>query len=368
VTVTTLNDMAYTEKVKELSRELKMNLNILTKPRLDLIALAILSLVKMCSISLVQISLGMDTKSKHLSNYRRLQRFIEQVSWDSLELMRLVIKWVQIQGPYTLLIDRTQWQFGSRKINILCISILGQGYSIPIAWSLLDKKGNSSQRERKDLMEKVIASLGSDQIEWIVGDREFGGKHWYKYLIDNGIKYAIRLKDNQIVYRYGKRRSVKRAISNNARKGQHCDGKRYWLGGVQVYLHGFRIRNDKHKLEYLIIASTCKQTDVIELYRNRWYIENMFKDMKSNGLSIEDTHVTNLDRLHTLLGLVVLAHAWIIRIGKWVEKRCRNPLKDHKPKKRRKSVFRMGLDTLKRDILCNNHRKIWIYIRFLSCT
>ncbi|MBK9741917.1 MAG: hypothetical protein IPO94_02700 [Saprospiraceae bacterium] len=36
----------------------------------------------------------------------------------------MILKWLKLDdGPYTLLIDRTNWEFGKKKINILMISV-----------------------------------------------------------------------------------------------------------------------------------------------------------------------------------------------------------------------------------------------------
>ncbi len=360
--------MATQKQVTELARELIKNLPSLTKPRTYLIAYAVLSIVQVCSISLVQIAMGMATCCKYSSNYRRLQRFIDQIDWPTNELMRLIVKWANIDGPFTLLIDRTNWQFGQSKINILCISILCDGYSVPIAWRLLDKKGNSRQDERIKLLGSIIDTFGADQIDWLVADREFHGEHWLNYLNNNNIKFAIRLCKTRKVKRYGRARCVVSTISSNKRNKQHTDGLHYWLDGIQVYIYGFRIRNDKGKLEYLIVVSQSKNADIISLYAERWYIENMFKDMKSNGLNITDTHVYNLKRLHCLVGLIILAQAWIIRIGQYVRKSHPKLFKKAKHRRNRKSVFRGGLDAMKRAFFTNQKHLIWKYIRFLSCT
>lgn len=58
---------------------LYQNLPTLTKPRTDLIALFILSILKVGTVNLVKISVAMGSKAQSKSNYRRLQRFIDQV-------------------------------------------------------------------------------------------------------------------------------------------------------------------------------------------------------------------------------------------------------------------------------------------------
>ncbi|MBK8827905.1 MAG: hypothetical protein IPO26_14665 [Saprospiraceae bacterium] len=132
--------MATQGKVKELTGELMKNLSTLTKPRIDLIGLFILAIVQV-TVNLAKIALAMDTKSKTRSNYRRLQRFIKEINWTNTSLIQMILKWLKMDdGPYTLLIDRTNWEFGKKKINILMISVLYEGYSVPLGWSLLNKK------------------------------------------------------------------------------------------------------------------------------------------------------------------------------------------------------------------------------------
>lgn len=310
----------------------------------------------------------MSTKCKRLSNYRRVQRFIDQVQWVPLELLKLIVKWTGVEPPFTLVIDRTTWYFGKQPINILCISILGDGFSVPLVWSLLDKKGNSTQKERIDLLQKVIDGFGADRIQGVLADREFTGDHWFKYLNDNDIQICIRVAKNRKVTRHGRSRSILLVIKGHQRNGVTCDGKRYWLCGIQVYVHGFMIRNDKGKLEPLIVVSQTKSKDVIDQYSNRWYIENMVKDLKCNGFNLEHTHVQKLDRLHTLVGLIALAHAWTIKVGTYIKKHQPELFKKTKNKRPRKSIFKAGLEALAEVFFTSNSHKIWKYIRFLSCT
>ena len=72
--------MAFKEKVKELSRELKIELKGLHGARIDLLVRAVLSMSAVRSVNLVKVAHGMISKAKPLSNYRRLQRFISRIS------------------------------------------------------------------------------------------------------------------------------------------------------------------------------------------------------------------------------------------------------------------------------------------------
>jgi hypothetical protein len=112
--------------------ELQQNLTTLTKPRTDLIALFILSILKVGTVNLVKIAIGMGTDVQYDSNYRRLQRFINEVRWCWTTLIPMILKWSGIEGPITLIIDRTNWKLGKANINILCISVLNGNHCIPL--------------------------------------------------------------------------------------------------------------------------------------------------------------------------------------------------------------------------------------------
>lgn len=361
--------MATYGKVKELSGELMKNLNTLTKPRIDLIGLFILAIVKVTSVNLAKIALAMDTRSKTGSNYRRLQRFIKEINWANTSLIPLILKWLKMDDvPYTLLIDRTNWEFGNKKINILMISVLYEGYSVPLGWSLLNKKGNSNQGDRWDLLNKIIDKVGPGKIKYIIGDREFGGTYWYNYLNNNGIKFVIRIKENQKVYHDSQEISVKSIVKSNSRKGRHSNNKKYEYGKLEVYVSGFRFRNDKNKLEYLIILSQEKITDVTAVYGQRWQIESMFKNMKSNGFHMEDTHLQKDSRIETLIGLIALSYTWMLITGLMIKKNNPEIFKCKTHRRPSKSVFKAGLEFIMRALYTNNNRDFARAIKFLSCT
>lgn len=77
----------------------------------------------------------------------------------------------------------------------------------------------------------------------------------------------------------------------------------------------------------------------IKRYAERWYIENMFMDMKSNGLQLECTHLTRLERLDTLMSIMAIAYAWMIRIGLWVKKNKIQDIQEKETWSSRKKVF-----------------------------
>ena len=72
--------MATRGKVKQLTGELINNHLKLTKPRLELVSLFIISLIQVQTVNMAKIALAMNTSCKVGSNYRRLQRFVKDIS------------------------------------------------------------------------------------------------------------------------------------------------------------------------------------------------------------------------------------------------------------------------------------------------
>ena len=48
----------------------------------------------------------------------------------------------------------------------------------------------------------------------------------------------------------------------------------------------------------------------MEYFKQRWQIETLFRGLKSSGFNIEDTHVTDLERLGKLFSLTMIAFVW----------------------------------------------------------
>ena len=71
------------------------------------------------------------------------------------EIAQLVVKLLGVAGPWTLTLDRTNWQLGKTDLNILLLGIVHQGIAYPLVWLVLPKAGNSHTEERITVIGRV---------------------------------------------------------------------------------------------------------------------------------------------------------------------------------------------------------------------
>jgi hypothetical protein len=102
--------------------------------RIKCLALIILALVEARCVNLARIAGFCNSKTATASRYRRLQRFIQQVSFPPTMLASLLLHIMEINptDKLVLILDRTNWKFGKTHCNILYLAAAYQGTAIPL--------------------------------------------------------------------------------------------------------------------------------------------------------------------------------------------------------------------------------------------
>lgn len=207
---------------------------------------------------------------------------------------------------------------------------------------------SGTARQRIALMERYLRLFGASSIEALLADREFVGAEWMEFLCENRISFVIRLKETtQMRLENGSLRQF-RALLRKRRRGVWTG----WLNAMEP-TPANRLRFAAKRLktgEALIIATNLGDASRgLALYRRRWGIECLFADAKTRGLNIEDTHITDADKLATLLVVVALAVTWAYRCATRIMGKRAIRRKTHG--RREKSWFRIGLDALRNWII-----------------
>lgn len=357
----------YSELQAVLQKELPLH-----GARIKFMVLIITALIKVRSVNYQRLVEGFDNDVCPCSILRRIQRFFASFDLDGDLIARLLFKMLPVQGKLQLTLDRTNWKFGSKNINILMLGVIYQGVALPILWSFIgDKRGNSSQKERVKLLERYIALFGVESIDFLTADREFIGQEWWEFLILHRIRFFIRVRDNLQVFVPSKG-TVKAFWLFNFLKlnTAHCHPKIVRIGKNLVYLSGLRFVNQEGKLEFLIVATLRPDQQVIALktYRKRWQIETMFRAFKSGGFHLEDTHLTDYERLNKLLLITALAFVWTYKVGIYRNDTLKKiAIKKHG--RLAKSIFAYGLEFLAHALINHLKHKVTLCSNFfLSCT
>lgn len=316
----------------------------LSKSRLETLALLITGMIEARTVNLSHIASERGTTVKHASTYRRLQRFFQHVEPGEDWAAHLIVALLGVTKPWFVCLDRTNWQIGSKDVNILVLALVTRRHRVPLMWTLLDGPGNSSTAARIALMDRYLALFGAGSVKMLLADREFIGGEWLRYLKKNNVPFAIRLKANMtVITKEGQRLSLSTLLRKT--RGAHSfeaalpgDGENepLVLGCAAKRLKGG---------ELLIVATSKDAYHALTVYRKRWSIECLFGDAKTRGLNVEDTRITQARKLALLLAILAIAIAWSSITAAKLIGRGAMPRKSHGYLA--KSWFRTGFDTLR---------------------
>ena len=351
---------------KALKEELSQNFNGHGQ-RLRMMSKLVLAVLKMCTVNFAQLALVINPCVQVSSNFKRIQRFIK--GYDFCQRSFVQFAWTQYgdQGQWIALsMDRTNWKFGRLNINILTIGISWRGTAIPLVWMLLNKRGQSNQKERIFLLERLLYHLTAEQqkrIRYLLMDREFTAKDWLTHLRTKSFSFIIRIRKDAKVRKPGQFKEI-HAWKLFQTQQFRVLRKHRMLFGHRLYIAGQRVS----KKEFLILISDQRLTHGAPLYEERWGIEVFFGCCKSRGFNFEDTHLTKLERINTLIFILAVAFIWALRTGEFLlEKGHRIPIKHLKHRRAKLvSIFRLGLDYIKHKLL--NFLSLFHEIGLLSCT
>jgi len=320
--------------------------------RARLFAEMVISMISNGKSQLKSLGIGVSGGAKLESKMRRIQMFFKEQEIGSEEFGMLLLEVLGLEGPFKLAMDRTNWEFGKAKINYLMVSIIFQNISIPLCWIVLDKKGNSSTEERKNLMEKVLEIIPADKIEMLLGDREFIGKVWFDWLSKKKIHFIMRIKQNSIINGKSYVFQEFNMLKIGEIKTIHAT-----LWETQYVITGMKINTG----ELLILASNnFVGQETCVLYKQRWTIETLFKNLKTRGFNIEDTHMIDTEKLQKLMYIAALATLITVKTG--ILRNMQIPILIKKHGRSLYSLFTYGLDFLRSVILKKTQKSITKFI------
>jgi len=318
----------------------------LSKDRVETLALIVVAMVSARTVNLSHLAAERPGPALIASTYRRLQRFFQHVRLGPDWAAPITAELAGLRGSraWYLALDRTQWRIGAREVNFLVLAAVTRRFRVPLIWTLIPGRGNSSTRQRIALMRRYLRLFDASTIHLLLADREFIGRDWADFLCENNIPFAIRLRgDLRITTEDGHQLTLDARL-HWRRRGKVLTG---WLGtGAERGRHRLSfIAKPLGDGEWLVLATNAKPRFALDAYRKRWAIECLFGDAKTRGLNLEDTRLTDPRKLDLLMGLVALALAWAARAARdllgprWPKRKAHGYLA--------KSWFRTGFDQIR---------------------
>lgn len=313
------------------------------KSTLDLMISCSLGLISGMSVRQRTMALHLNDTTETDSVIRKIQRFFAERTISFYDLSRAIFNALNPGKKVTIVIDRTNWDFGSKHINVLVAAMIVGNSAIPLVWETFSKKGNSNTAERKRLIKRLLDVIGKENIEVILADREFIGSEWLLFLYELGLPFAIRIKKNFFVEHEGKTQNAL-FLFYGVKRGKTLR-KHVIINGMQLIAEATRSSQG----ELVIVIGTHTDTGLLSTYRTRWLIELFFKSCKSSGFYFEETHMTDPRRIDLLMGLIAIATTIVVKIGIRRIFYQKIPVKNHG--RRLYSTFTYGLQLIQESLI-----------------
>jgi hypothetical protein len=246
------------------------------------------------------------------SRRKKIQRFLSLNYINVEEIWFPIIKsWLEIYFPLNeviyVVIDRTNWG----RINLLMISVVWDKRSIPIYFELLNKLGSSNFDEQKDVFNKALPLFNNYKIV-VLGDREFCSIKLANWLTKRKIYFCLRLKKDAFI-------EIEPEIWLQLKDSGLAPGLSFFYQGIKyTKSQGFVSFNLAGKWKrklfgvapeegWFLLTNLDDLDSAIKAYKQRFDIEEMFRDFKSGGYNLEETNVSG-QRLISLILLISLAY------------------------------------------------------------
>lgn len=358
------------------------------RARLKFMARFTAALLKMTTTNLREIATALKAGVKEESNYRRIRRFLSSYEMDLAVLGRFLARLLPQSAPYKVVIDRTEWHFGTQPVNVLMVGIAHKGVAFPISWAVLPDGGSTSASEHCRALRRFFQVVEPSEIEAVIADREFISAKWLSWLQAREIPFVVRLRsDRHVVSPEGTSlpaRMLARPLA--LRQVKVLEREHSLRGGdgdtaeVRVLLKRIAERSadsSDSEDQFLILATSgIDPAEATGLYRERWQVETLFAALKSRGYDLERTHLTEPDRVQRLIGLLALTFGWTWLVG---ERRANRegPPRKKAHDRRERSLFRYGLDRLRSILATPEPQPVAFFeclrglrspTAFLSCT
>lgn len=252
------------------------------------------------------------------SQRRRLQRFISQahpIEDFFRDWTRTVWRSVK-QRPVVLVVDETKLK---ANFGVMVVGLVFEGRCIPLAWrvyranSSADYPAEGQARMIIRLLKQVRAGLPSGIAVRVLADRGIGTSPLLlRGIAALGWTFLVRVtKQSKLVLADG---TAVRFYDQVSTPGAcYCASGLVFKQRGHIPAHVRVLWREGAQERWALVTNDPHLTGWE--YAQRMWIEEAFRDLKSHGWQVEESLLTEPDRMARLWIVLVVAYAWMLLLG-----------------------------------------------------
>ena len=297
---------------------LEENVNDMRRSRMKTLAHIVPAAMELCGVGVLSLGRAMCTRTTPKHNIKRVGRFLGNEQVEETAIARGIFNaFAPQQGWVLVLADWTDVVNG----KMLVFALPCNGRSVPFYTTVVAKKAGEGalvRAENKALkaLGEIVAERAGDLV--VVADRGFGNQRWLGGVVDQGFHFVQRLS---CVFFADTEHHIGGLKELDLRRGKRVRDWGWGTLGEDEAIHGRLVTAyDKKAKEPWYLVTDLDQEDVSEIvsiYRRRWWIEALFRDKKNRdwGIGLAAVHLKDYRRYQRLFYIVALAFIFLSAHG-----------------------------------------------------
>jgi len=327
-----------------LRRIIETHFSPLRKSQRKTIADLLGGLIRRRRIGLASVARGMLDRTTVRHRIKRIARFAQNDRISLSVITLCLVRWIVGEsGQVTIALD---WTYLPDYV-LLAAKVCVCRRAVPVAWLVMHRGAFDSERKSRNAAEEELIRRLADamgQRPWVlVADRGFARADLLAKLQSWGVEFVIRGSGTTWVASEGFScllDNVPRCPKRIARYDRVCYQKSRRVALSLVVTH-----REPAPEPWYLLTNVEGTKEVVRLYRQRMWIEEAFRDAKTN-LGLSKLWMARADRMERMLILVALA--MVLAVLRTFHHRRRGGMRDPQLSTKRRggalSVFRTGLE------------------------
>jgi hypothetical protein len=275
--------------------------------------------------SLPDVGSGIPQNIDANSKTTAAKRFVSN-KWTDIEahflpylvvFLRSILSLILPSERISFVIDGSQ--MGKHNASLM-ISLYWHNRGIPVCWFVKKgEKGHFKEADHVTLLKTAHSILSPLLINHtkvtILGDGEFDGTKLQQLCLSFGWDYVCRTASNTIMYENGEPFKAKQVTGNLQ---QDC----FFIPQVEFTKKRFKYVNflcwhnqKRHQNPIFLISNLSYAGDIMYYYDQRYSIECLFKDLKTNSFNLQKTRLKKPEEVSNLILIAALAFLMLIALA-----------------------------------------------------